>query len=318
LIVLNPILKELEQSASKNIKMGSHLILGQHGVGKTAILKLLLEAFNKSSRLKSTFNLISVPSFFHGGDIVAKSEQMIYDIGVSDLKKHQLLIIDDIDLALTGSEKESHDLREILIRDEPKVSLIATASNAFPEELGHNKALFGFLSQHKLESASDNDVKNLLQKIIETPKWHKLNEELVQANPFWVTVIAGNNPRLLTLLNSAFHLHEKFLNTEDFLIAYFEMAAPIFKCELMQLPQQGRYFLEEASTCEQFFKIKNLNLQIKNPAREATRLVQIGHLAKTSDGEYSFINKPLKAWLRYIKQCPFGRVLNVDIENLKG
>jgi hypothetical protein len=218
-----------------------------------------------------------------------------------------------------------HDLREILMRDEPRVALIATARSLFSESLGHNKALYGFLSQHKIAEASGKDAIELLDGVLRTPKWHKLNDDLGNVNTFWVMSIAGNNPRLLNILKNTFlNMDTKFsgvknfLKPEDFLDIFFEFSGPAFKNELMELPRYSRYFLEEASSCGQYFKVKDLNLDIKNPSREATKLVQLGYLLKNLEGEYSFVHRPLKAWLRYMRQVPLGRVLNVDIEVPRG
>ena len=294
--------------------MNSHLILGDCGVGKSTLLKLLFEVVEKNSKLKKSYNFIFIPTSFYEGGLGSKVNQLIYDISVDKLKKHQILVVDDLDLALGASEKDAHALREILIRADSKIALIATAQNSFAARLGYDKAFYGFLSQHILTEGTDKDLTTLLQDVLGTPPWYKLNEELTLSNPFWVLNIAGNNPRLLTILGNVFRRKWKLIIPEDFIITYFELAGPSFKNELMDLPRNSRYFLEEASWCCQFFRIKDLAIDVKNPSREATKLVKLGYLKKSDNGEYSFKHRPLKAWLRYVKQVPLGRIINVDIK----
>jgi len=318
--IVKSLIKEMKEAMPREIKINSHLILGDRGVGKTTIIKLFEEAVRADSKLNDAYNLMFVPASFHGIESFQVIERLISNVDVNRIKKHQILVIDDLDLILTHSEGNAHALRELLIRDEPRIALVATAHSSFADNLGPDKALYGFLSQHTLEGATDNDVSTLLKGVLRTPVWHKINEELVLTNTFWVMTIADNNPRLLTILRNVFHSFnvrmndsKAKINPSHFLTLFFEMAGPSFRSELMELPRSGRYFLEEASSYPHYFKIRDISLNVANPSREASKLVQIGYLKKNEDGEYSFSSRPLKSWLRYMKQIPLGKVLNVDL-----
>jgi len=320
MFVVNTLLKEMREFGKKGLTINSHLILGDRGVGKTTILKLLEHTIYNDKELKSAYNLIFVPTFFHGIGNFKEVERLIESIDVKDIKKHHILIIDDLDLFLSDSENDAHSLRELLIRDVPKVALIATAHSSFSDKLGASKALYGFFSQHKLEGATSNDTFTLLGEMLNHPQWTKLNGALIASSTFWVMNIAGESPRLLTVLKNVFYAlnnrlsdSSKPIDPAQFLDFYFELAGPSFRNELMELPRYSRYFLEEASFCGHYFKIREVSLDISNPAREATKLVQMGYLKKNLEGEYAFTNKPMKAWLRFMKQIPLGKVLNVDL-----
>lgn len=318
--IVKSLVKEMKEAMVKGTKINSHLILGDRGVGKTTVIKLLEEAIRTNPKLNEAYNLIWVPTSFHGIESFQEIERLITNVDVDRIKRHQILVIDDLDLILSHSESNAHALRELLIRDEPKVALVATAHTSFADNLGPDKAFYGFLSQHTLEGITDKDVVTLLDGILGTPRWHRLNEELGLTNTFWVMAIADNNPRLLTILRNVFDsMNVRMNGSKDkidpshFLTLFFEMAGPSFRSELMELPRSGRYFLEEASARPHYFKIRDISLNVTNPAREASKLVQLGYLKKSEDGEYAFASRPLKAWLRYMKQIPLGKVLNVDL-----
>lgn len=315
--VIDSIIKEMRGAIKNDQKINSHLILGNAGVGKTTLIKLLMEKIEHDPQLKEVYNLIFVPTSFHGIDSFQEIERLIEQVEVNKLKKHQVLFIDDLDLMIEQSEKNAHSLRELLIRDEPRIALVTTARSLFFDKIGHDKALYGFFSLHTLKGAIDQDVFSLLGGMLGTPQWHKLNETLALTNPFWVVAIADDNPRLLSILTNVFHAlnsRNKEIDPEQFLISFFELAEPSFKTEMMELPRYSRYFLEEACMCSHFFKIKDIpSLNITNRSREAIKLVNLGYLKKNDEGEYSFTQRPLKAWLRYMRQVPLGKVLNVDV-----
>lgn len=319
MVILKSLVKEMKEAIPKGTKINSHLILGDRGVGKTTIIKLLDEAIRTDPKLDSAYHLIYAPTSFHGIESFQEIERLIANVDVDKIKKHQILVIDDLDLMLSHSDSTAHGLRELLIRDEPKIALVATAHTSFADKLGPDKAFYGFLSQHNLKGVTDKDVITLLDGVLKTPKWHKLNEELGLTNTFWVMAIADNNPRLLTILRNVFQSLDVRVGSKNkidpshFLTLFFEMAGPSFRSELMELPRAGRYFLEEASSRPYYFKIKDIPVNVANPAREASKLVQLGYLKKNEDGEYAFASRPLKSWLRYMKQIPLGKVLNVDL-----
>lgn len=318
--IVKSLVKEMRDSIGKRLKINSHVILGDRGVGKSTLLKLLYKEVIEDEKLNEAYHFIFVPSSFHGVGGSREIERLVSNLNVKDISKHHILVIDDLDLLLADSETDAHSLREMLIRDEPRIALIATAHSSLADKLGASKAFYGFFSQHTLEGVTDEDVFTLLDGVLKTPLWGKLNRELTLTSTFWVATIADNNPRLLTILRNVFLALSNRLNgtdgqidPEQFLDFYFELAGPSFRNELMELPRYSRYFLEEASFCGHYFKIREVSIDISNPSREATKLVQMGYLKKNLDGEYSFTNRPIKAWLRFMKQIPLGKVLNVDL-----
>lgn len=312
--ILETITAELLQASQKKIKTNNHLIHGMRGMGKTTILRKLSHDIKDDEALSNYYNVTYIPASFSGNEFVSEIRKAISTLDVRQMKKHQILMVDDIDLAFEGSENESHKLREILIQDSPRVSVICTARMNFFASLGYNEAMYGFFSVHNLDLVSSDDMSlAFLEDVVTTPVWNKMNKELALVNTFWVMVLTDNNPRLLRTLSYILSSSISSPTPDSLLISYFEMIESHFMVELMRLSPYARYFLEEASYSGQFFKIKELNLNIKNPAREATKLVDIGLLKKHESGEYSFVQRPLKAWLRYVKQLPLGKVLNVDI-----
>jgi hypothetical protein len=318
--IVKSLLKEMKEAMEKGLKINNHVIFGDRGVGKSTLLKLLYREVIEDEKLNEAYHFIFVPSSFHGVGGSKEIERLVASISVKDVTKHHILVIDDLDFLLSDSEIDAHSLREMLIRDDPRLTLVATAHSSLADRLGASKALYGFFSQHTLEVATDNDVFALLDGMLKTDSWTKLNRELTLTSTFWIATIAENNLRLLTILINVFYAlsnrpnaTDKQIDSEQFLTNYFEFAGPSFRNELMGLPRYSRYFLEEASFCGHYFKVREVSLDISNPSREATRLVQFGYLKKNLDGEYSFTNRPIKAWLRFMKQVPLGKVLNVDI-----
>lgn len=317
--VVEDILNDLEMTRRKDARFNHTLIMGDSGTGKTTILSSLDEVIREDQNLNSYFNIINLPFSFNSSNIDDVFERLFLNIDESLKHKHHLLFIDDLHVLLNDPDGGADKLRAILHQTRPKISLIATAERIFKEQLTHNKAFHNFLHIIDLGAMKDEDVTKFMLPIIKAKSWSFLNQELALSSPFWLAIITENNPRLLTIVKNIIQSYEMEkrkdkIDPAKFIKFYFELSGPIFLNSLSNLPRQNRYFLEWASLLGREFAPRDVNIKSKNVSQEATKLVDRGYLIKKGKGKYQFRSSSLKAYLRYVKNLPIGRVLNVDLE----
>ena len=309
--IIKKIVTELKRCAKEGSKVNHTLVIGDRGTGRTTVIRKIFDEIERTPALKKVFNPILIPFSLNGNKIESLVSQKIIGLEISAAKKHHLLFVDDLHLILEDSKDEAHQIRKMLLRNEPKISMIATATRSFQSNLSHDKALYGFLRVLELEKLTDQDMTLLMQDIIENKTWIRLNEDLVLANVFWLQALTGGNLRLLTVLrNLVFSTKNSSFKTEDFVRTYFELTGPSFQNEIMKLPKNNRYFLEAASLLGQFFQPKEVELEMTNVPQEAIRLLNRGYLKRKDKGKYTFSFPPLKAWFRYVKNLPLRVVVS--------
>jgi len=313
--ILEKLYSEIRDAAMTQSRVNHTVIVGHRGVGKTTVLRELTYRILGDTALNEHFRVINPPFLFNGSQMDAELERIIANADISSVKKHHLLLIDDLHLLLGDAEGVAHLLRKVLLRTEPTISLIATADLGFREQLLRDSALYGFLRILEMRGLDDSDVRRLLTDVVQGDSWKTLNTQLALTNPFWLDSITGSNARLLIVLKNVLcAAGNKSMSPDDLLKSYFEFVGPFFLNELMEIPRNNRYFLEAASLLGRSFYLKEIDADLVNPSQEASRLQQRGFLDRQEKGTYSFHFPPLKAWLRYAKNLPLGLVLNVDID----
>ena len=317
--VVEKILNELELCRRRNSKVNHSLIFGAAGTGKTTVLESFFEIIEKDKGLKEYYEVITLPMYFDAENIDSSIENIL-SLKKIGKDKHALLFIDDLHLLVGDSDIEADKLRMSLMRNNPKISLIATTRSNYKGFSSHNNPLYGFFKHIILSDMTSNDVQNFLKPVIKTKIWMRLNEKLALSNPFWLLAIADENPRLLTLIKNIVLSEEqlrkdsKKVFPDKFIKFYYELAGPIFLNELSDLPKKSRYFLEAASVLGKNFAPKEVSVDLANLSQEAIKLYKGHYLDKKTKGKYSFKTNTLKSWFRYVKNLPIGRVLNPDKE----
>ena len=303
----------MQKAATEDDSPNNYIIQSGTGEGKTTLLRLIVQSIQGDENLSSYYHVIELPTIFYGGGISDTIEHRLNSLDISVQHKHLLLFIDDIYLSLERSERDCNRLRSYLLNENYRISFIAAGSVQLKHTTGYNEPLFGSASIRKLKTLDDSDAEEFLQNLIQVDyRDIPIVRKIEEVCPFWVYNLTGNNPRRLKALSLLLNLTDSDSTVEYLLFEYFSLISVFIRTEYLNLPENNRLLAETAIYYPNTFRLRDLDLSLGNPSREAKGLCDKGILEKIEPGIYRFNSIVLKTWLRYAKKLPVHFVLSPD------
>jgi tetratricopeptide (TPR) repeat protein len=146
--------------------------------------------------------------------------------------KRVLMIVENLNMLFGDltTEEEAWKIRHTLV-NEPRLMLLATATNRFEHMENSSKAMFEMFKMQDLKPLDDDECNSIWE--------HITGQRLLGERIKPVRILTGGNPRLLTII-AKFSAHRSFRKLLDDLVDLIDDHTEYFKSHLDNLPSIER------------------------------------------------------------------------------